>query len=217
MNIVAELAGADSLAAVVKCLNLYPKSKIYPTVVITPHESEENKDIVLKNYNLFIEDLKNKGYDIHPLIILDNNFELWEKLQNNSSFLSPCVACHLYCHLLRVNYAKTINGCILTGERKSHDGALKLNQNTITLDWFNTFFMNNNITFLKPLLDVSSTKKIDELLIDIPFDYKDKTNFIKCNYVKDKKWEQNLTHEELNSYLKNHLEPIAEEFFSHAL
>lgn len=48
--IVAELAGADSLAAILMHLNKNPQDIIIPTWVITPLEKKDNFDLVKNNY-----------------------------------------------------------------------------------------------------------------------------------------------------------------------
>lgn len=56
--IIAELAGDDSLAAIITHLKTCPNDIIIPTWVITPVELTDNLEIVKNNYNLFIQQLK---------------------------------------------------------------------------------------------------------------------------------------------------------------
>ncbi|MBO7210848.1 MAG: hypothetical protein J6V44_07550 [Methanobrevibacter sp.] len=54
MFIIAELAGDDSLAAIITHLENYPEDIIIPTQVITPVELKDNVELVKNNYTLFI-------------------------------------------------------------------------------------------------------------------------------------------------------------------
>ena len=56
--IIAELAGDDSLAAIITHLKNNPNDIIVPTWVITPVELTDNIETVKNNYNLFIKQLR---------------------------------------------------------------------------------------------------------------------------------------------------------------
>lgn len=126
------------------------------------------------------------------------------------TFFSPCIACHLYCHLLRLPLAKTYSANILTGERKSHDGSIKVNQNNFVLNWFANFFTNNNYHFIKPLIDVIDSNEIKIILKNLPFDILNKENFISCS-MQSKRKTPDLNYAEIQSYLDLFLKPIMEE------
>ena len=211
MNIIAELAGADSLAAIIKYLKENPTHKIIPTWVVTPYEKKENFITVKSNYLALIDYLKEKNYQIEDLVILNNDNELWDSLQNQT-FFSPCIACHLYCHLLRIPLAKNYNAKILTGERKSHNGRIKVNQNDFVLNWFNDFFLNHNYIFERPLINIQNTDEITALLNSLPFDTEDKNNFIACSITSKKNLKEcDLDYKMIEEYLEKILKPIMEE------
>ena len=97
-TIVAELAGADSLAAIVKYLKEHPNDEIIPTWIITPNEQRSNFDLVLNNYNLFINSLREQNYRIKNLILLENNQQLWSSLMK-INFKTPCIPKILSCSI----------------------------------------------------------------------------------------------------------------------
>lgn len=190
-------------------LNKNPQDIIIPTWVITPLEKKDNFDLVKNNYQLFINYLRSQNYLIEDLIILENDLNLWNDIQEQT-FFSPCIACHLYCHLLRLPLAKTYSANILTGERKSHDGSIKVNQNNFVLNWFANFFTNNNYHFIKPLIDVIDSNEIKIILKNLPFDVLNKENFISCS-MQSKRKTPDLNYAEIQSYLDLFLKPIMEE------
>lgn len=213
MFIIAELAGDDSLAAIITYLKDNPNDIIVPTWVITPVEYKDNFQTVKNNYTLFIQYLKAHGYQIEDLQILENNERLW-KLLMKQSFISPCIACHLYCHLLRVPLAKQKNAKILTGERNKHNDKIKINQNTLVLNYFENVFQSFGFNFERPLINIENTEEIKNIIIDLPFDTSNKNNYIKCSIKKPPLKEEDLNQQEILQYLKKNLKPIMEEFIN---
>ena len=210
--VIAEMAGADSLAAIYLYLKNNPNHIILPTLIITPNENEKNKEIVLNNYNIFINFLRNQNFKIFDLQILNNDYELWNKLMD-IKFISPCIACHLYCHLMRLPLAKKYKGKILTGEREKHNNSIKINQNDLVLKYFDDYFKNCSIQFIKPLLKIQDTNQIELILKDIPFDIKNKNNFIKCNITKLPFEEKHLIEFKTKDYLIQ-LQKVLEEYLN---
>ena len=66
--------------------------------------------------------------------------------------------------------------------------------------------------FERPLLDISDSNQIQEILKEIPFDSKDKSNFIKCSIKKEKFTQKDLDENKFLEYLDNQLKPIVEEY-----
>ena len=99
---------------------------------------------------------------------------------------------------------------ILTGERKSHDGSIKVNQHNFVLNWFANFFTNNNYHFIKPLINVIDSNEIKIILKNLPFDVLNKENFISCS-MQSKRKTPDLNYAEIQSYLDLFLKPIMEE------
>lgn len=211
MFIIAELAGDDSLAAIITHLKNYPQDIIIPTQVITPAELKDNVELVQHNYMLFIQQLRDKGFFIKDLEVLENNEKLWNALIGQT-FISPCIACHLYCHLLRVKLALQYKAKILTGERNQHDKQIKINQNIFVLQYFEQLFSSFGFIFERPLIDIIDSNEIRILLKDVPFNTKDKNNYIKCSVKKDPFNINNLNTTEFLNYLNNNLKPIVEDY-----
>lgn len=172
MNIIAELAGADSLAAI-KLYQQTHSDNIIPSLVISPNENQTNLQEVINFYNQFIIDNR-----LQSLQIDFPNYQLWNELQA-INLPSQCVLCHFYCHLMRIPLIQQYQGILLTGERKSHNGKIKWNQNEPILNMYNKIFDYFNIPIIKPLENIQDTQIINNLLIQ---QEQDKTHFLKCNY-----------------------------------
>lgn len=211
MYIIAELAGADSLAAIYQHLKNNSNDIVIPTWVITPYELNNNYNLVKENYDKFFNFLISQNYNIQPITIIQNNSELWNNLISKD-FFSPCIACHLYCHLMRVNLAKQYNAKILTGERNKHNQNIKVNQNAFVLNYFEKLFNKNNLFFERPLLNIYNSNEIQKTLKEVPFDINNKDNFIKCSIQKGKFTQEDLNEEKFLEYLDKELKPIVEEF-----
>ena len=80
------------------------------------------------------------------------------------------------------------------------------------LNYFENLFNEHNLFFERPLLNISDSNKIQEILKDIPFNIKDKENFIKCSVKKEKFTQKDLNKEKFLEYLNNKLKPIVEEY-----
>lgn len=213
MYIIAELAGADSLAAIYSHLKNNPNNIIIPTWIITPYEIDSNYNYVKENYEKFFNFLKEKNYNISPIVFIENDYILWEKLIEKD-FLSPCIACHLYCHLKRIYLAKKYNAKILTGERNKHNLDIKINQNDFILNYFENLFKKYNLFFERPLLNISDSEQIQDILKGLPFNTKNKDNFIKCNIQKKKFTYEDLDEKKFLNYLEQELKPVVEDYIN---
>lgn len=132
----------------------------------------------------------------------------------SQSFMSPCIACHLYCHLLRAPIAKQFNAKILTGERNKHNKNIKINQNTLVLNYFERLFTDFNFYFERPLLNIEDTQLIKERVKNLPFDTNNKNNYIQCSVIKTPITENELNEVEILSYLDDNLKPIVEDYIN---
>lgn len=173
MNIIAELAGADSIAAIKIYQQQHKTDIIIPSLVISPNENQNNLKETISFYNQFIID--NQLQQLH---INYPNYELWNELQA-INLPSQCVLCHYYCHLMRIPLLKQYKAILLTGERKSHNGKIKWNQNEPILNMYNKIFQHFNIQFIKPLENIEDTSIIDNLL---SIEENNKSYFLKCDY-----------------------------------
>ncbi len=168
---IAEVAGKDSVAAILKFGRENPGSEILPTVVFTSTEYGDKS--IYRNSILFLQnELQKHDVVVHDEILLQNS-ELWNVLNARYQYLiyqkycffTPCIMCHLYTHLLRIPvYKKYGANGLITGERKSHSGIVKLNQHIKTIHLFQEMFCKLGIYLIQPLLEIEDTKVIDEII-----------------------------------------------------
>jgi hypothetical protein len=65
---------------------------------------------------------------------------------------SPCLACHLYVHLARVPLARLLGGApVITGERDTHSGRVKLSQTPIGIDAETRILARAGVQLLTPV------------------------------------------------------------------
>jgi len=80
-------------------------------------------------------------------------------------FSALCINCHLYFHIIRIPLAKILGcGLLVSGERESHDGRVKLNQIPPILDAFKGFMGKYGVDLLQPIRHLSSGREVEELL-----------------------------------------------------
>lgn len=172
--IIAEIAGKDSISAINRFIHkrIDDIYIIVPTIVYTGTEYGR-----IDTYNESIEYLKRVS---GPNIRFDNTHvirdeKLWNKLNakyqylinRKYNFYTPCIMCHFYAHLLRIPlYLEMSAVGLLTGERLSHDGKLKINQHKLVLKYFRDLFVEKDIKFIQPNLKISNTKFIDNVISD---------------------------------------------------
>lgn len=169
---VAEIAGRDSVAAVLQALAPGQIRQVVPAAVFTGTEYG-NWDVVEQNTALLrLEADKRFGVDVDELVLYGSP-ALWRAI--NGRFLAvqrflwpdmaPCVGCHLYMHLMRVPIAWKVGAnSIIAGERESHDGEIKVNQQAGALDGYQKVISAAGLELALPLRLVASGEEIERIL-----------------------------------------------------
>ncbi len=94
---------------------------------------------------------------IQPMAIIQKYFRAY----------SPCPACHLFFHMMRVPLVNHIgSSTLISGERSAHENHLKLNQLPEILSLFPTFLQNHHVSLIQPLFDYQKDEEIFQLLGD---------------------------------------------------
>lgn len=170
--IISEIAGRDSVAAVLKYCKQNPNKVIVPTYVHTPTEYGEFKQIKDTVKNLKVALAQRYQTQLKELIILKNP-QLWRALNgryislliSRFGFYSPCIGCHLYMHLMRIPLALKLGSKkIISGERKSHHGEIKINQTAEALEAYAEVLREADIELLFPICDTHKNKEIEEIV-----------------------------------------------------
>ena len=141
-TVIGEFSGRDSVAAILKA---YEDGVDYILPIATFAGTEYgNFETIIDNYNKLkkrVESLYGDQKKLYALLEY-NDEKLWHLLngrfasvlQSKFNFYNPCIGCHLYFHVTKLKYAKGLSGRIISGERESHDGRIKVNQLHETLE-----------------------------------------------------------------------------------
>jgi hypothetical protein len=172
---IAEIAGRDSIAAIVRACELRPIKAIVPTLAYTGTEYG-NWEIPFKKVMIVKKRLKQENIKVFDPVVLGSPRFWWmlcgrysAHLSKKFGFYSHCVGCHFYLHAIRIPLAKKLQiNTVIGGERELHDGKIKINQIGIALDAYQTFFGKFNIELFLPLRHIESGREI-ESIIDMPW------------------------------------------------
>lgn len=131
---IVEIAGRDSVAAAVVAVRERGFRELVPTVAFTGTETGD-RDAPMRAVAV-LKSLLGDTAAVHDPVALSDP-ALWSAMNarplaevfNRFGVRSPCLACHLYLHLLRVPLAWSHdNAPVIAGERNTHDGSIRLSQ-----------------------------------------------------------------------------------------
>lgn len=168
---IAEIAGRDSVAAVLKAAESGRIKTILPTVAYTGTEFGDWSQPFEKAAFLR-EVLRGRGLQVHEPVVLGSP-ELWwilcgryaSKHVKEFGFYTPCLGCHLYFHAIRIPLSKMVDCTIVIGgERESHDGRIKLNQIGIALDAYTDLLGRFGVELLLPLRSIRSGEAVQRII-----------------------------------------------------
>ena len=136
---VGAIAGRDAVAAIVEAVRTEGFSAVLPTSVATGTEYGD-ADAPLDAVRVLRETLGDEAEVLDPLRI--GSPRLWAAINGRFAaeigarfgLHSACLACHLYVHIARVPLAWALgNAPVITGERDTHDGRIKLSQTAASI------------------------------------------------------------------------------------
>lgn len=164
---IAEIADRDSIAAVVKIAREGKVKEVLPIAdAVPPLYGDLNKAFD----EVFWLKQRVAEYDckVHDLIFLEaNNLynTLVARYKNyliaRYGFYTPCLSCHLYFHSVRVPIVKALGGTkVIGGERKSHDGRIKVSQIPIAVEYYAKAVRALGGELVLPLWEIENTKEI---------------------------------------------------------
>jgi hypothetical protein len=131
---IAEIAGRDSVAAAVAAVSERGFTRLLPTIALTGTETGD-RDAPFRAIEALAQLLGDSCEILEPVTLTDP--ALWSAMNARFAAVtrsrfgewSPCLACHLYLHLLRVPTSWDAgNAPVIAGERDTHDGRIKLSQ-----------------------------------------------------------------------------------------
>lgn len=218
-TVVGEFAGRDSIAAILKAFEEKDINYILPIVSYAPTEYGDLTNIQ-KNYNYLKQKTKEKYGDTKKLLDIQyySSYELWRKINcleiqsfiDNYKFYSPCIGCHMYFHLLKIPFASKYSRRVISGERISHDGQIKINQSEIVLNTYKNIMKKLGIELITPLINISDGDEIKDI-IGAEW-WEQGVHHLKCVYsgnYKDKDDRITVSQDSIKKYLDEYLYHIA--------
>lgn len=215
-TVIGEFSGRDSVAAILKAFEDDNVNYVLPIASFAGTE-HGNFDIIYDNYTHLryrVEELYGDRKVLYPLIEFSRE-DIWGIMNGRVSgalsekfgFFSHCVGCHLYFHLTKLEFAKALSGVILSGERESHDGRIKVNQLGMTLDTFIEVVKSFGCELRMPLRHMADGDEVERL---IGWEWKEGVSHPECvlsgNY-RDAKGKAMYSEEGLKRLLDEYIEP----------
>lgn len=214
---IVEIAGRDSIAAVLEATRHEDLKAILPTIAYTGTEYGI-WDTPLRAIEILRATPSMKNIRIFDPVFLGSPKIWWQlcgrysyDLVKDFGFYTPCIGCHLYFHSIRIPLAKKLK-CkrIIAGERESHDGRIKINQIGVVLDLYKEFLKKFGIALLLPIRYIRSGKDIVNILEK---NWDEGTGQLKCvmskNYVSK---DGNVTYskKDITRFFKDFAIPLAD-------
>jgi hypothetical protein len=168
---IAEIAGRDSVAAVLKATEVHPIKGVLPTIAYTGTEFGDWERAIATS-RFLAERLQGCDVVIFDPVFLGSPRFWWllcgryiSTLFGRFGFYTPCLGCHLYLHALRIPLARLTGApYIISGERERHDSRVKLNQVAPALDVYKEFVGRFGVELLLPLRGIHSGKEIERII-----------------------------------------------------
>ena len=166
---IVEIAGRDSVAAAVKSVEEESFTDLLPTYVYTgtEHGPWASIDQAVERLAGLLPEVR-----IHNLVVLGSP-GFWQalcgrftsELISRYGFYTPCVGCHLYLHSVRIPLALALDKVpIISGEREWHDGAMKVNQISESLNVYEKIAKDFGIRLLFPVRNITKGDRIEKIL-----------------------------------------------------
>lgn len=210
---IVEIAGRDSVAAAVAAVRRHGFRELVPTIAYTGTEIGDREAPVraISTLRTLVagEAIVHDAVPLaHPALWAAMNARPAAELQRRYGLSSPCLACHLYLHLLRIPLAWSHgNAPVVSGERDTHDGRIKLSQTPAGIDAAIRVLRYGDVELLQPIRSASG----DEVAELVGSDWKAGSQQLRCllsgNYVLlDGTVEYDKTRHE--RYLAEYFEPV---------
>lgn len=161
---IIEIAGRDSIAAAVTAVRQRGFRTLVPTIAYTGTETGD-RDAPMRAIGILRKVLGERVHVHEPVALSDP--ALWSamnarpaaEMARRFGLCSPCLACHLYLHLLRVPLAWSHdNAPVISGERDSHDGRVKLSQTPASIDAAIRVMAHAGVELLQPVRTASGAQ-----------------------------------------------------------
>lgn len=168
---IVDITGNDSIAALIKTIEINSPAFIIPSVISLACEYGDKSQV--KHVIDRIQEIYNKTDNkILPGIMLDMN-KFWKLFIAHDvnmsidkySFFSPCISCHLIMHLARIKLAQHLKvDNVVSGERELHADREKINQLDFVLDFYNNIYSAAGIKHHTPIRSIKDNNEIHKIV-----------------------------------------------------
>lgn len=215
-TVIGEFSGRDSVAAIMKAFEDESINYVLPIATFAGTEYGDF-NALYQNYEKLIKIVKKRYGNkktVYPLMEY-SNMDVWalmngRQMQMNSNefgFITPCIGCHLYFHLTKLPLALALSGKIISGERESHDGRIKINQLGQCLDSYQNVIKACGGDLIMPVRNLNNGEEVEKL---IGWDWEEGKDHPKCllsgNYGDANG--KAVVNDSLDRFLKEKLEPL---------
>jgi hypothetical protein len=166
---IVEIAGRDSVAAAVQGVAENDFTDLIPVYAYTGTEYGNWTNVTQAVERLVV---RLPATRVHQLLVMGSP-ALWRALNarfvdewiSRFQYYSPCPGCHLYLHAVRIPLAKRMGGIpIISGERESHSGVVKINQTAPALDVYSDLARRFDVRLILPLRHITQGEEIEAIL-----------------------------------------------------
>ncbi|NLG27307.1 MAG: hypothetical protein GX557_05320 [Chloroflexi bacterium] len=170
--VIGEMAGRDSVAAILATLQDDAVSSVLPVAVYMGAEYGDWRGYARNAEHLRRAALERFGKPVLDLAWLGSP-KLWRAL--NGRFITelvsrfgnytPCLGCHFYLHAMRIPLALQLGSrVVIGGDREEHDGRVKINQTAAAIDAYIRLYRRFGLELVEPVRHVHDVAALDLLL-----------------------------------------------------
>jgi hypothetical protein len=172
MLAIAEISGADSIAAALRLAESAPGVTLVPTYVSTGTEFG-SFSVIEGNIDFLRAELGRRGTGRLGDLVRASDPALWRAINGRPTARLielfgawlPCVGCHLYLHLMRLPIARRAGATVVaSGERVRHGTTTKANQRADTLRAYADVLAHAGVDLVFPIENVSDASEIAQAL-----------------------------------------------------
>ncbi|SCZ76221.1 hypothetical protein [Acidaminobacter hydrogenoformans] len=214
---VGEFSGRDSVAAIMAAFEDEACDFVLPVASFAGTEFGDTRDL-LENHSRLKAAVEARYGEMKTLgdLVFYSDPYLWgiingrhvAQLNRQFGFYSPCIGCHAYFHLIRLPFARRLGHVIISGERESHDGRVKLNQLPLVLDFLASVIEAEGVRLLQPIRTLKDGAVVENL---IGWDWKEGVNHPACTFSGNYMLADGSVQYDpvqLKAYLQDYLAPI---------
>ena len=169
---IGEMAGRDSVAAILAALESDDVGAVLPVAVYTATEYGDWPGFERNAKFLRRAARERFGKPVLDLVWMGSP-QLWRAL--NGRYItdivrrfgaySPCLACHFYLHAVRIPLAVQLGArVVIGGDRERHDDRSKINQLPPVVDAYQRLFRRFGLELREPLRAVTDTTSLETVL-----------------------------------------------------